>query len=196
MGRPKAWLPLGDETLLHRVARIATSVCERVVVVASPGQSLPPLPPGAVRIDDPPERAGGGPLVGAQTGMRGLAEHGADLVYIGAVDGAWLTARHIEAMLGALEADSDLHAIVPLTASGGADGRTIVHATSGAVRLVPAQHAAHALLGADQRSLMALFDGLDARRIAVADLPDPDVVRPCNTPAEYEAARARVEGRP
>ncbi len=195
MGRPKAWLPLGEETLLHRVAAVAGSVCSVVVVVAAPQQSLPPLPPGAVRVDDPPALAGLGPLAGALTGLHSAAERGADLVYLGAVDGAWITARHIDAMLGVLAASPDVDAIVPETAADGA-GRRIVHATSGALRLAPARDAATALLGADQRALMRLYDRLGARRVAVATLPDPDVVRACNTLAQYEAARAWLAGRP
>ena len=41
MGTAKAMLPFGDELLIQRVVRIVGSVVSLVVVVASPGQSLP-----------------------------------------------------------------------------------------------------------------------------------------------------------
>ena len=38
MGRPKAWLPFGDELMLQRVVRILGEVVNPIVVVAAPGQ--------------------------------------------------------------------------------------------------------------------------------------------------------------
>lgn len=193
MGRPKAWLPLGDETLLHRVARILGAACPVVVVVASPGQSLPTLPDGVVRVDDPAERAGNGPLVGALTGMRTLVERRAELAYLGAVDAAWISTGHVEAMLAALEGDPSLQAVVPESPPHLGE-RRIVHATSGAVRLPVACDAAAALVEAGTRALMRLFDELDARRVAPSSLPDPDALRPCNTPQDHAAAQRWIVG--
>lgn len=188
MGRPKAWLELGDETLLHRVARVLAASCPVVVVVASPEQSLPPLPDGVVRVDDPAELAGGGPLVGALTGMNALTDLGADVVYLGAVDAAWLSREHVDAMFRVLARHPGAMAVVPETGPTG-DGARIVHATSGAVRLAVARDTAHALVSSGQRALVRLFDGLAARRVAIASLPDKNAVRPCNTQADYDAVR-------
>src|SRR5262245_38096564 len=44
MGSDKAWLPFGPETMLQRVVRIVSEVCDPVVVVAGPTQALPELP--------------------------------------------------------------------------------------------------------------------------------------------------------
>ena len=44
MGRPKAWLPFGDELMLPRVARLLREAVEPVVVVAAPGQDLEHIP--------------------------------------------------------------------------------------------------------------------------------------------------------
>jgi molybdopterin-guanine dinucleotide biosynthesis protein A len=184
MGRPKAALELEGETLLHRVVRIALAACTEVVVVAAPGQALPPLPEVARRVDDPAELVGSGPLVGALAGLRALDD--SDVVYIGAVDAAWLSTAHVDAMLGALEADPAALAVVPETIE---DGRRIVHATSGAVRMPAARETAIALVRSGQRALSRLYDGLDARRIAVAALAHPESLRACNTPADYAAAR-------
>lgn len=195
MGRPKAWLPLGDETLLHRIARIVAGACAQVVVVASPGQSLPPLPDGVVRVDDPAAHTGQGPLVGALTGMRALLESPAELVYLGAVDAAWLSVDHVEAMLAVLESDPSIHAVVPESAAGGDEPR-IVHATSGAVRLPIARDTAEALVHAGTRALRRLFDELAAHRVAPGRLPDPDAIRACNTPQDHGAAQRWIASRP
>lgn len=193
MGRPKAWLELGGETLLHRVARVLSATCPVVVVVASPLQSLPTLPARVVRVDDPTELVGEGPLVGALTGISALVEIGADIAFLGAVDAAWLTTAHVDAMLGVLTTDLTAMAVVPESGPTPSGGR-IVHATSGAVRLPVARDTALALVRSGQRALMRLFEGLAARRVAVDSLPHADAVRTCNTPEDFEAARAWIAG--
>ena len=45
MGQPKAWLPFGPERMLQRVVRlVGRGGVGPIVVVAAPGQDLPPLP--------------------------------------------------------------------------------------------------------------------------------------------------------
>ena len=70
MGRPKAWLPFGDEALLTRVVRLLSEAMEPVVVVAAAGQELPPLPPAVAVVRD--EEPGRGPLQGLATGLKAL----------------------------------------------------------------------------------------------------------------------------
>lgn len=70
MGRPKAWLPFGPELLLQRVVRILQTIVDPVVVVAAPGQDVPPLPDSVVIARDPIE--GRGPLQGLAAGLRTL----------------------------------------------------------------------------------------------------------------------------
>jgi molybdopterin-guanine dinucleotide biosynthesis protein A len=76
MGREKAALPFGDETLLARVVRLVGQVADDVVLVAREGQALPagsgPEPwPGAASgariVRDPAE--GLGPLAGIAAGL-------------------------------------------------------------------------------------------------------------------------------
>lgn len=70
MGRDKATLPFGSEAMLSRVVRLVAEVVDpvNIVVVASRGQLLPPLPAHVtVAIDDAPER---GPLEGMAAGFR------------------------------------------------------------------------------------------------------------------------------
>jgi molybdopterin-guanine dinucleotide biosynthesis protein A len=70
MGRDKAALPFGNETLLARVVRIVSEVADDVVLVAREGQSLPEragqATPGLV-VRDPAE--GLGPLAGIAAGL-------------------------------------------------------------------------------------------------------------------------------
>src|SRR5437763_13722434 len=70
MGRPKAWLPFGGELMLPRVVRLLGEVVAPLVVVAAPGQDVPPLPPGVEMVRDP-ER-GRGPLQGLAAGLEAL----------------------------------------------------------------------------------------------------------------------------
>jgi molybdenum cofactor guanylyltransferase len=67
MGRDKASLPFGGETLLARVARICGEVADEVVLVAREGQ---PLPDGMNAVRDPAE--GLGPLAGIAAGLAAI----------------------------------------------------------------------------------------------------------------------------
>ena len=64
MGRDKAALAFGDETLLARVVRLAGEVASDVVLVARDGQELPG---GLQAVRDPAE--GLGPLAGIAVGL-------------------------------------------------------------------------------------------------------------------------------
>jgi molybdenum cofactor guanylyltransferase len=83
MGRPKAWLPFGSETLLGRAARLVATVAAPVLVVAAPDQDLPPLPPGVDVVRDP--IAFRGPLQGLASGLAALPET-STLVYATSTD--------------------------------------------------------------------------------------------------------------
>jgi molybdopterin-guanine dinucleotide biosynthesis protein A len=72
MGRSKAMLPFGPETLLERVVRLLGEAVDVTVVVAAPGQKLPELPPSVVVAHDrQPDR---GPLEGLAVGLQILAD--------------------------------------------------------------------------------------------------------------------------
>jgi molybdopterin-guanine dinucleotide biosynthesis protein A len=53
MGRPKAWLPFGDQLMLQRVVRLAGTIARPIVVVAAPGQELPKLAADILVVRDP-----------------------------------------------------------------------------------------------------------------------------------------------
>src|SRR5437764_13948831 len=67
MGSPKATLPFGPELMLQRVVRLLGSVVRPIIVVAAPGQELPPLPADVIVARD--EREQRGPLEGLAAGL-------------------------------------------------------------------------------------------------------------------------------
>src|SRR5205809_2559240 len=73
MGLAKATLPFGPELMLQRVVRLLGSVVQPIVVVAAPGQELPPLPHGLLIARD--EREARGPLEGLFAGLSAIAPH-------------------------------------------------------------------------------------------------------------------------
>src|SRR5438128_2198323 len=83
MGRPKAWLPFGAELMLPRVVRILSEVVSPIVVVAAPGQDVPPVPAEIEIVHDP--EPGRGPLRGLSTGLAALGER-ADAAYPSSCD--------------------------------------------------------------------------------------------------------------
>ncbi|MCH8922494.1 MAG: molybdenum cofactor guanylyltransferase, partial [Planctomycetes bacterium] len=70
MGRDKATLPFGPELMLQRVVRLLGEAVERIVIVAAPGQELPPLLDEVKVVHD--QREGRGPLEGLAAGLRAL----------------------------------------------------------------------------------------------------------------------------
>src|SRR5436190_24348451 len=83
MGRPKAWLPFAGELMLPRVVRLVSEVVSPVVVVAAPGQELPPLPPGTILAHDTEDDRG--PLQGLVAGLAALPD-GTDAAYVSSCD--------------------------------------------------------------------------------------------------------------
>jgi molybdopterin-guanine dinucleotide biosynthesis protein A len=73
MGRPKAWLDFGGVSLLQRIINRLEPTFSHFLVVAAPGQELPPIAPSghpARVVHD--ERPGEGPLGGLVVGLREL----------------------------------------------------------------------------------------------------------------------------
>ena len=164
------------------------------MVVASPGQPLPSLPPGVTRVDDPAERSHEGPLSGLAAGLEQLAARGVALASLAACDAVWLGPAHVRFVLDALRAGPELDAVVPEDEPG-PDGSRVLHPLCAAVRVAPACRAAHALLQAGQRAARALLLALAARGLPVAALPEPRVTQACNTPQEWALALAALRAR-
>jgi molybdenum cofactor guanylyltransferase len=96
MGRPKAWLPFGKQSLLNRVVdRIGPSVSS-VVVVAAAGQYIPELPPGVTVVRDAePNR---GPVGGLAAGLGALAGT-CDVAFVSACDSPFVSDGVIRRLL-------------------------------------------------------------------------------------------------
>jgi molybdopterin-guanine dinucleotide biosynthesis protein A len=194
MGRDKAWLPVDGRPVLLRVLAAGRDAgVGQAVVVASPGQSLPPLPAGVTRVDDPAERSYEGPLSGMAVGLEHLAARGVALAGLAACDAVWLGPTHLRFVLEQLRAHPELDAVVPEDEPR-PDGTRRLHPLCAAVRVAPACRAAQALLQAGERAARALLHDLSARGLPVAALPDPRVTWACNTPEEWAEAVAALQG--
>src|ERR1700736_6052810 len=96
MGRPKAWLPFAGEIMLPRVVRLLGEAVAPVVVVAAPGQDMPPLP-GAVEVVRDEEK-GRGPLQGLAAGLAALRGR-ADAAYLSSCDVPFLRPAFVRRMI-------------------------------------------------------------------------------------------------
>lgn len=76
MGRPKAWLEFGGRPLLTLLGERLAAAGAEVVVVAAPGQEVPPAP-GRVARDEAP---GEGPVAGLVVGLREVSRPAALVV--------------------------------------------------------------------------------------------------------------------
>lgn len=193
MGTSKALLPWRGGTMLGRVLAALAEVCDQpIVVVAQTGQELPPLPPGAVRVDDPPEAAQGGPLVGLFAGLSVLLAHRAEFAYLSACDAPFLSAEYVRLLVRRLVDEPGLGGILPFDppASGDPADHHFPHPLASAVRVAPAHAAAAEVLAKGGRRPLFMFDRLGARWLDTRELPDRRVLRSCNTPQEYEEALA------
>ncbi len=179
MGRPKEWLPFGGEPMLLRVIRLLSEVVQPIVVVAAPGQDLPPLPT-SIRVARDPV-GGRGPLEGLVAGFAALPD--VDAAYVTSCDVPLLQAEFVRHVIGALGA----HDIaVPV------EGR--FHHPLAAVYRTSVASIAAELLAADQLRPVFLFDRVATHRIPLDTLraADPELtsLRNLNHWEDYVAALA------
>jgi molybdopterin-guanine dinucleotide biosynthesis protein A len=184
MGRPKAWLPFGGETMLQRVVRVLRGVVDPVVVVAAPGQDVPELPPDVTIVRD--EVEGKGPLAGLAAGLAAL-EGRADAAYLSSCDVPFLKRELVERILSFLTPDSRL--LTPAIAVSHTND--FHHPLAAAYRLSVLPHVRE-LLAAGQLRPVFLFDRVSTRVIEAHELSvvDPGLrsLQNLNTPEEYAAA--------
>ncbi len=176
MGRAKALLPFGTETLLQRVVRLCREACGEVLVVAAPGQEVPPLPAGVAVLRDARTRQG--PLEGI---ARGLAAAAAPAAFVTSCDVPFLRPALVAGLFDALGGAAAAQAVV----DGFPQPLLAVYRT----RLAPR---AEALLAAERRRVIFLVEGEETVALPEAAVRgfDPDLAsfRNCNTPEEYAAA--------
>jgi molybdopterin-guanine dinucleotide biosynthesis protein A len=193
MGPAKATLPWHGSTLVRRVAGIvARGVEGPVVIVRSPGQTLPDLPPAFEVLDDLEE--GHGPLAGLSVGLRAL-DGRCETTYVSSTDVPFLHPAFVRRVMSSLDADSD--ACVPMV-RGFRQPLAAAYRTGLAplvTSLVEKGHLRVSLLleacrvkELDEKVL------LDDHALASLD-PGLDSVTNLNDPQQYDAARARPEPR-
>jgi molybdopterin-guanine dinucleotide biosynthesis protein A len=178
MGRPKAWLPFGDELMLQRVVRILSQVVEPIVVVAAPDQDVPPLPPDVTIARD--EERGQGPLQGLAAGLKALVGR-CDAAYASSCDVPFLQPAFVQRLIDLL---GDYQICVPC-ASG-------YHHPLAAVYRLEVVDNVERLLAQKRMRPAFLFDEVRTRIVDAAELTDVDAdlrsLRNLNTPQEYETA--------
>jgi molybdopterin-guanine dinucleotide biosynthesis protein A len=179
MGRDKASLPFGSETLLGRVARILLPVVEEVLVVGRRGQALPPLPDGVRVVHDDVEDQG--PLGGLVPALRATS---ADAVYVTGCDVPFLE----PAIVGFLFDRLDGHDVVVPRAEGFTQPLSAVYRAA----VLPTLER---LFAAGRRRPVHLFDEVDTSVVEEDALravdPELATLANLNTPEAYEAALAR-----
>jgi molybdopterin-guanine dinucleotide biosynthesis protein A len=184
MGRPKAWLPFGDELMLPRIVRIVRGVVDPVVVVAAPGQDVPAVPPGVEIIRD--EIEGKGPLGGLAAGLAAI-EGAVDAVYLSSCDVPFLKGEFVERVLSFLSPVSGL--LTPEVAVPRINDYFHPLAAAYRVSVLPQ---VHELLAADRLRPVFLFDAVPTRIVEPHELADVDPgfrsLQNLNTPDEYAAA--------
>jgi molybdenum cofactor guanylyltransferase len=178
MGRSKAWLPFGGETMLQRVVRLVGEVVQPVVVVAAPDQDLPDLPRTVGIVRD--EEKGRGPLQGLAAGLPALQGQ-ANAAYVSSCDVPFLSAAFVRRLIELL---GDEAICVPQV--GGH-----YHPLAAVYRLEVAE-AAQKLLAHDRLRPFFLFEGVPTRVVTAAELVDVDpefrTLRNLNSPEDYQAA--------
>jgi len=178
MGRPKAWLPFGGETMLERVVRLLSEVVHPIVVVAAPDQEVPPLHEGVLLTRD--EEKGNGPLQGLSAGLQALSGK-VDAAYLSSCDVPLLRPAFIRRMADLL----DDHAIcVPYV-----DG---FHHPMAAVYRTGIVDKVNELLANNRLRPVFLFETVSTRIVEAKELVDIDPsllsLRNLNTPSDYEEA--------
>ncbi len=182
MGRPKVMLPFGPETMLARVVRLLGEAVDRVVVVRGAGQELPPLPPSVRVADD--RQADLGPLEGLAVGLRAIGQR-AEAAVVTACDVPLLLPPFVRRMV---ELSAGYDVAVPHV-DGFDQPLSAVYRTS----VLPQ---VEALLSADRRRPVDLFDRVRTRRITAEELADVDPqlqsLVNLNTQEDYRAALAKA----
>jgi molybdopterin-guanine dinucleotide biosynthesis protein A len=182
MGRPKAWLPFGNEVMLQRVVRILRDVVEPIVVVAAPEQEVPPLAADVAVVRD--EERGRGPLQGLAAGLAALAGR-AEAAYLTSCDVPFLLPGLVQRMITLL---GDNAICVPRVDDH-------YHPLAAVYRL-SVKDTVHRLLEEDRLRPAFLFDELPTRVVQPEEIQDVDPTfqsfHNLNTPEEYEAALSRL----
>lgn len=178
MGRAKASLPFGNQTMLARVVERVGQAVTPVVIVCAVDQELPQIP-GSVQVirDEIPEQ---GPLGGLAAGLASL-EGSFDAVVLASCDLPFLSPAVIERLLQLI---GNEQICIPHVA-----GR--FHPLSAVYKLETVS-TVKSQLAQGRLRLLDLIEKLPTRVVSEAELGDLDPglksFRNMNTPAEYAEA--------
>ena len=180
MGRPKCWLPFGDEILLPRVVRILEQVVSPVIVVAAPAQELPELPSSVRVVRDEAEYLG--PLAGIGVGLRALADD-VEAAFVSSCDAPLLRPEFVTEMIRRLKTHE---LAVPREAE-------FHHPLAGVYRTSLVGRIEQ-LVAAERLRPLFLIHESDAVEVPVSELravdPELQSLRNINRPEDYAAALA------
>ena len=183
MGQPKAWLPFAGELMLPRVVRLLGQAVQPIVVVAAPGQDVPPLSDDITIVRD--EEKGRGPLEGLAAGLTALAGT-VDAAYLSSCDVPFLVPAFVRRLIDLLGS----HAICVPHVAG-------FHHPLAAVYRLEVLDAVHRLLAENRLRPVFLFEQVSTRVVSQAELADIDPtmqsLRNLNTPEDYQTALAEVK---
>ena len=178
MGRDKASLPFGDETMLDRVTRILSKVVDPIVVVAATDQPHTELSVPVTYVRDRVE--GRGPLEGLAVGIRAIGNQ-VDMVYATSCDVPLLVGDFVRQLIRQIgnhdiAVPKEMNFFHPLAA----------------IYRVSVLQKIEELLRSDQRRPAFLFDVVDTLPIPVDSLmqSDPQLTTliNLNTPEDYAKA--------
>jgi molybdopterin-guanine dinucleotide biosynthesis protein A len=179
MGRPKEWLPFGDETLLQRIVRVEGAVARPVVVAARRGQELPPLPPEVCIVHDAIEDFG--PLAGIAAGLAAL-DGRCEAALVVTCDHPFLRSAVLERLVALLEG----HPAVVVQHAGQ------VYPLLGVYRL-DTRPVLQRLLAAAEHRAQRYPEACGARLLDAESLRDIDAQLACltniNDPLSYDESR-------
>jgi molybdopterin-guanine dinucleotide biosynthesis protein A len=186
MGRSKAWLPFGPETLLQRVVRILSECASPIVVVAAPEQELPAIPSEVLIARDDREHLG--PLSGLAAGLAAIEDR-TELAYLSSCDVPFLKPALVRRVVDRI-GDAD----VCLPEVGGYKHPLAAVYRTGVLPIV------WDLLAANRLRPVFVAEAVRTRLLTEADLVDVDPsfesLRNLNTPEDYERALRDAGYRP
>lgn len=185
MGRDKASLPFGGETMLARTMRLVAEVVlrEQIVLVAAADQTLPPLPWAASVVRD--REVDRGPLPALIDGLAALPAK-ASAAFVTACDAPWLQPALVETLFSAMEPEVDV--AVP------GDGERLYPLNAVYRPSCVASLRASLDEGGSSLQWALRAPGLRLKELSVEQLrpvdPELQSLLNCNTPEDYQAALA------
>lgn len=185
MGSSKAWLPVGGECMLQRVARTVGEVVKPMVVAAGQRQVLPPLPRQVEVVRD--RVPGAGPLAGLLAGVEQLSGR-ANAVFVISCDHPLVHTRFIRRLIALL---GDAPAIIP-THEGHTYPLVAVYRLEACIVLPELMAAGELRVLSFARRCRARF--LPSSLLVDAD-PDLLSLRNVNDPAQYAGVCRKLRAR-